>query len=80
MEASVDGVLGGYGHVNETDVRCSEAFLKTLLAERFGSGGRHLVALGTVSVSALYCYVSLLSADTVLGSGFSSQKWHTKKS
>ncbi|XXG68562.1 hypothetical protein AAC387_Pa06g1619 [Persea americana] len=45
VEASVDGVLGGYGHVNEADVRSSEAFLKTLLVERFGSAGRHLVAL-----------------------------------
>ena len=49
MEASVDGVLGGYGLVNEADVRSSEAFLKTLLVERFGSAGRHLVALGNVS-------------------------------
>lgn len=45
VEASLDGVLGGYGHVNEADVKCSEAFLKTLLVDRFGSGSRHLVAL-----------------------------------
>ncbi|XP_010243926.1 PREDICTED: alpha N-terminal protein methyltransferase 1 isoform X2 [Nelumbo nucifera] len=47
VEASVDGVLGGYGHVDEADVKGSEAFLKNLLVDRFGSGlrNRHLVAL-----------------------------------
>ncbi|XP_052201913.1 alpha N-terminal protein methyltransferase 1 isoform X2 [Diospyros lotus] len=47
VEASVDGVLGGYGHVNEPDIKGSEAFLNTLLADRFPDGGRnrHLVAL-----------------------------------
>ncbi|XP_034698373.1 alpha N-terminal protein methyltransferase 1 isoform X2 [Vitis riparia] len=47
VEASVDGVLGGYGHVNDVDVKGSEAFLKTLFSERFVDAGRiqHLVAL-----------------------------------
>ena len=35
MEASVDGVLGGYGHVNDADITGSEAFLNTLFSERF---------------------------------------------
>ncbi|XP_027083292.2 alpha N-terminal protein methyltransferase 1 [Coffea arabica] len=47
VEATVDGVLGGYGHVNDADIKASEAFLNTLLAERFTDAGRghHLVAL-----------------------------------
>ncbi|KAG5517147.1 hypothetical protein RHGRI_037787 [Rhododendron griersonianum] len=47
VEASVDGVLGGYGHVNEPDIKSSEAFLNTLFVDRFpsGEGNRHLVAL-----------------------------------
>ncbi|ONK74448.1 uncharacterized protein A4U43_C03F6350 [Asparagus officinalis] len=45
IEASVDGVLGGYGHVNDADVKGSEAFLKTLLPARFGMERCHLVAL-----------------------------------
>ncbi|KAG0500734.1 hypothetical protein HPP92_000806 [Vanilla planifolia] len=45
VEASLDGVLGGYGHVNETDVKGSEAFLKPLLLDRFGRGRKRLVAL-----------------------------------
>ncbi|KAI8559147.1 hypothetical protein RHMOL_Rhmol04G0150600 [Rhododendron molle] len=47
VEASVDGVLGGYGHVNEPDIKSSDAFLNTLLDDRFpsGEGNRHLVAL-----------------------------------
>lgn len=48
VEASVDGVLGGYGHVNEADILGSEVFLKSILAERFPFAGkdRPLVALG----------------------------------
>ena len=44
----MNGVLGGYGHVNDADVKGSEGFLQTLLAELFVDGGidRHLVALG----------------------------------
>ncbi|KAJ3670039.1 hypothetical protein LUZ60_010363 [Juncus effusus] len=45
VEASVEGVLGGYGCVNDVDVKCSEAFLKTILPLRFGKEKRHLVAL-----------------------------------
>ncbi|XP_057812217.1 alpha N-terminal protein methyltransferase 1-like isoform X2 [Salvia miltiorrhiza] len=43
VEATVDGVLGGYGHVNKPDIEGSEAFLNLILAERFpdaGSGRR----------------------------------------
>lgn len=47
VEATADGVLGGYAHVNDADIKGSEAFLKMLLAERFPDGGRgrNLVAL-----------------------------------
>ncbi|KAL4590278.1 hypothetical protein LXL04_003205 [Taraxacum kok-saghyz] len=47
VDASVDGVLGGYGHVNEPDIKSSEAFLNTLLNELIPNAGRnrHLVAL-----------------------------------
>ncbi|KAM0924853.1 hypothetical protein ACQ4PT_004753 [Festuca glaucescens] len=45
VEASTEGVLGGYGCVNDADVKGSDAFLRPLLAERFGAGKRHLVAL-----------------------------------
>ncbi|OMO73771.1 hypothetical protein COLO4_26880 [Corchorus olitorius] len=47
VEASVNGVLGGFGQVNDADIKGSEAFLNTLLHERFDGGGRnqHLVAL-----------------------------------
>ncbi|CAH2046484.1 unnamed protein product [Thlaspi arvense] len=47
VEASVDGVLGGYGHVNDADIIGSEVFLKTLMQERLVNGGtnQHLVAL-----------------------------------
>lgn len=49
----MDGVLGGYGHVNEPDIKGSEAFLNSILAERFPDAGRgrRLVALGTLSLS-----------------------------
>ncbi|PON49930.1 Alpha-N-methyltransferase NTM [Trema orientale] len=55
VEASVDGVLGGYGHVNDADIKGSEAFLNILLSERFpkasaATSQRHLVALGTLSL------------------------------
>ncbi|XP_047330837.1 alpha N-terminal protein methyltransferase 1 [Impatiens glandulifera] len=35
VEASVDGVLGGYAHVSEPDVKDSEVFLNTLLSDLF---------------------------------------------
>lgn len=50
MEASTDGVLGGFGHVSDADVRDSEAFLNGLLSELLPNAAnsqRHLVALGT---------------------------------
>ncbi|XP_008439522.1 alpha N-terminal protein methyltransferase 1 isoform X2 [Cucumis melo] len=47
VEASVDGVLGGYGHVNDADILGSEVFLKSILGERLSFAGkdRPLVAL-----------------------------------
>ncbi|KAJ0018810.1 hypothetical protein Pint_11368 [Pistacia integerrima] len=47
VEASVDGVLGGFGKVNDVDIKGSEAFLQTLFFERFNNAARtqHLVAL-----------------------------------
>ncbi|KAL6561894.1 hypothetical protein OROGR_002901 [Orobanche gracilis] len=47
VEATLDGVLGGYGHVNKPDIDGSEAFLNSLLAERYPDAGRQrrLVAL-----------------------------------
>ncbi|VAI22697.1 unnamed protein product [Triticum turgidum subsp. durum] len=45
VEASTEGVLGGYGCVNDADVKGSAAFLRPLLTERFGAAKRHLVAL-----------------------------------
>lgn len=48
VDASVDGVLGGYGDVNDADIKGSEAFLNPLLADFLLDRGknRHLVALG----------------------------------
>ncbi|EPS73318.1 hypothetical protein M569_01434, partial [Genlisea aurea] len=40
VEATVNGVLGGYGHVNEIDIQASELFLKSILLERFGDSGK----------------------------------------
>jgi hypothetical protein len=44
----VDGVLGGYSHVNEPDISCSDDFLKIILSERFSAHVKTqpLVALG----------------------------------
>lgn len=68
MEASVDGVLGGYGQVNDADVRGSEGFLQTLLAELFVDAGidRHLVALGMVFFTVFYASVSKVANFGVL--------------
>ncbi|CAN6465534.1 unnamed protein product [Victoria cruziana] len=44
IEASVDGVLGGYGHVNQSDVKGSESLLGEILLNRL-PGKRRLVAL-----------------------------------
>ena len=62
MDASVDGVLGGYGHVNEADIGGSEAFLSALLSERLPNAGTdsHLVALGTNSLPLSPCVSSLI--------------------
>lgn len=48
VEASDDGVLGGFGKVNDVDIKGSEAFLQNLFFERFNNAARtdHLVALG----------------------------------
>ncbi|KAL2930723.1 Alpha N-terminal protein methyltransferase 1 [Bienertia sinuspersici] len=46
VDASVEGVLGGYGRVNDVDIKGSEAFLKPLFKELFDyAKSRHLVAL-----------------------------------
>ncbi|CAL1402710.1 unnamed protein product [Linum trigynum] len=47
VEASVNGVLGGYGHVNDADVKDSGVFIRSLFSELFVDGGRNrpLVAL-----------------------------------
>lgn len=47
VDATVDGVLGGYGHVNKPDIESSEAFLNLILEEQFPDAGRgrRLVAL-----------------------------------
>lgn len=52
VEATVDGVLGGYAHVSHADIKASEAFLRALLSERFPNVGRdrQLVALGMVDL------------------------------
>jgi protein N-terminal methyltransferase len=54
VEASTEGVLGGYGCVNDADVKGSDAFLRSILAERFGTAKRHLVALGELII-AFFC-------------------------
>ena len=43
----MDGVLGGYGHVNGRDVKDSNEFLVDILGERSTQNG-HLVALGMI--------------------------------
>lgn len=50
VEASVNGVLGGYAQVNEPDIEGSQAFLNTLLSERFPNSD-HLAALGISTLS-----------------------------
>lgn len=49
VNATVDGVLGGYADVNEPDITCSDDFLKIILSERFNADAKTqpLVALGT---------------------------------
>jgi hypothetical protein len=60
VEASTEGVLGGYGCVNDADVKGSDAFLRPLLADQFGTANRHLVALGEF---IYYCKEALASAS-----------------
>jgi protein N-terminal methyltransferase len=60
VEASTEGVLGGYGCVNDVDVKGSDAFLRPLLAERFSRAKRRLVALGKLG-SARNVLLLLLS-------------------
>ncbi|XP_021747305.1 alpha N-terminal protein methyltransferase 1-like [Chenopodium quinoa] len=46
VDASVDGVLGGFGHVTEPDIKGSEAFLNSLLSDPLlNNGNSHRVAL-----------------------------------
>lgn len=47
VEASVNGVLGGYGHVNDRDVAASDGFLMEILSNMPESllSSKHLVAL-----------------------------------
>lgn len=55
VDASVDGVLGGYGSVNEADIKESEDFLKNLFSDLLFDTptNRHLVALGMFSLLCL---------------------------
>ena len=50
VDASVDGVLGGYGHVNQPDVVASDKFLMevfhTIAHPSLPDGSNNLVALG----------------------------------
>lgn len=65
----MDGVLGGYGHVDKADIMGSEAFLNSLFSERFpnaAAANQHdLVALGTHTLS-LNLKLSLIYAATNL--------------
>lgn len=54
IDATVDGVLGGYGHVNEVDIKGSEGFLKLLFSERLGDQSPNLVALGKLIFSSFF--------------------------
>lgn len=53
VDASVNGVLGGYGHVNEPDVAASDEFLmdvfRTIAHPSLSDGTKNLVALGDCS-------------------------------
>lgn len=59
----MDGVLGGFGQVNDADIKGSEAFLNTLLHERLGDGGKNqqLVALGTLLFLSLLAFMNFYS-------------------
>lgn len=57
VEASVDGVLGGYGNVNDRDVIDSKAFLAEIFKEYPQSKSSNLVALGEFSTH-MYSFLS----------------------
>lgn len=59
VEASVNGVLGGYAQVNEPDIDGSQAFLNTLLSERFPNSD-HLAALGISTLSLSFSFSPVL--------------------
>lgn len=67
VEASVDGVLGGFGNVNEVDIKGSEAFLQMIFSDRFPNArnNQHLVALGTFTFRSMLVWLLLF-----LWSGF----------
>ncbi|URE11115.1 N-terminal protein methyltransferase [Musa troglodytarum] len=79
VEASVDGVLGGYGHVNDADVKGSEAFLKPLLLDRFGSGARHPVALGSEGISRRVISVKMYALVTDKRRGSNNGRGKTRQ-
>lgn len=94
MEASTDGVLGGFGHMSDADVRDSEAFLNGLLSELLPNAAnsqRHLVALGTenclsLCFSELALFCCILSDKTVqelelscLSHNFLKETWLCRK-
>jgi hypothetical protein len=59
VDASVNGVLGGYGHVNEPDVAASDEFLmdvfRTLAHPSLSDRSKKLVALGDCSTQSKRC-------------------------
>jgi hypothetical protein len=60
----VDGVLGGYGNVNDRDVIDSKAFLADIFKECPPSKSSNLVALGNCStrMSLLLIYCSRIQS------------------
>ena len=66
IEASVDGVLGGFGCLNEIDVEGSDGFLETLLPKRFGAEKRHLVALGIFLATSIIVFSWMPSCNFML--------------
>lgn len=53
----MDGVLGGYGHITDADIKGSEVFLNSLLSDPLLDKGRsrHLVALGMLCFRWFLC-------------------------
>ncbi|XP_073140401.1 alpha N-terminal protein methyltransferase 1 isoform X2 [Henckelia pumila] len=57
VEATMDGVMGGYANINEPDIEASESFLNALLSERFPNAGRDCGAgIGRISKNLLIRY------------------------